>query len=225
MRTRACIVFLSIAWLAMVPALKAADPGPPAVFALIQLNDGRKLHDVKVMSNEAASIVVRADEGLVKIAKSNLPKAVADLYPTRATPTPTPELVMAPFNPNAGLQAPGADPADKPLKIPTPDPNPPNASVYKGCTIVSFQVKAFQGSLGCAEVVVKNDTDAPVELVPTDFGCITSDGKRRRGGYIVTEGYPVVVKRSDTVPARGQIVDLVAFSNKDLDITSVQWTR
>jgi hypothetical protein len=225
MRMRACIGFLVAGWLTVTAASSAADATTPAPIALVQLKDGRQLHNVKVMSNEPASIVVRADEGLIKISKSNLPQSVADLYPARVAPTPTPELVMQPFNPSPGLMAPGSEPSVRPLQIPTPDPNPPSAAVYKGCTIVSFQLKAFQASQGCVEVVVKNDTDTPVDILPGNFGCVTTDGKHLRGGYIVTEGYPVVIKHSETVPARGQIVDIVAFSNHELDVSTIQWVR
>ncbi len=225
MRTlRARLAFL-VASCALASALTPVTTAAPAPIATLQLNDGRVLHNVRIMSDEGTSLVVHADEGLMKVTKANLPQAIADLYPQKAAPAGAPEMVMKPFNPDQTPEGPFPTPKPKPaVDPPSPTPRPPKA-VYKGCTILSYQPKAFQGTLGSAEVVIRNDTDAPVELVPGDFICITGEGKRLPGGYIVTDGNPIVIKRSELVPAFGEIDDLVAFSNRAIEIASVQWKK
>lgn len=85
---------LAACLLLQVPA-RAVDTLPtPTPIAALRLNDGRLLHNVEVKSNESTSIVVRADEGLLKIAKSNLPQAMADAYPVKPAPSTGPDTVM-----------------------------------------------------------------------------------------------------------------------------------
>jgi hypothetical protein len=208
------------------PVSRAADPAPtPTPIPTLRLNDGRVLHNVQVRSNEDNSIVVRADEGLVKIAKSNLPQDVADAYPSKAAQAGGPDLVMQPFNPNPPQLAPGPAPVARPTPRPTPTPKPVQSAVYKGCTIVSFQSKAFQNSLGCAEVVIRNDTDDVVVINPGEIVCVTNTGVRRPGRIIVTDGVPPIIKRQEFIPARGDVDDIVTFTNDALDISYVQWAR
>lgn len=230
--SRACMAFLAGLLLAPVAAL-AADTGAPGPMATLELKDGRVLHNVKVMSDEGTSVVVHADEGLLKIAKSNLPAAVAATY--TAIPPPTADttgLVMETFDPNQPPEAPppepGAKPAPKaapPGAVPAPGPMPVASAVYKGCTITSFQMKAFQNVQGCAEVVIRNDTDQAVQIRPGEVACITSDGARHLARNIITDSFPPAVKRREFVPPQGQVDDIFAFSNEPLDISSVQWSR
>jgi hypothetical protein len=207
------------------PVARPEDGAPPGKFVTLPLNDGRVLHNVKIMSNEGTSLVVHADEGLLKIARANLPQAVADAYPAKVAAPSGPQTVMHSFNPDKAEEEPLVARAVPAEAVVTPKPTPRPRPVYKGCTIVSFQTKAFQGSQGSEQVVVQNNTEADVELVPTDFNCVLSDGSRHSAGYIVTDGYPFVIKKKEIVPARGQIDDLVVFANKEVDIVSVEWRR
>jgi len=211
----------------LMPAVSpAGDPGPtPTPIATLKLNDGRVLHNVVVKSNEADSIVVRASEGLLKVAKANLPQDLADAYPSKPEQPGAQDTVMQPFNPNAPQVSPGQAPPARPIPRPTPTPKPTRDPVYKGCTIVSFQPKAFQTSLGCAEVVIRNDTDTPVLINPGEIACVTTTGARRTGRIFVTEGVPPIIKHMEIIPARGDVDDILTFTNDALDISYVEWVK
>lgn len=228
MRLRARIGFLAAACL-LVPIVLRADAGKPATVATVALKDGRVLHNVKVMSDEGSSIVVRADEGLLEIAKSDLPQTFADAFPQKQ-PTPAGiEYVMQRFDPNQAPEAPPPEPGAKPKAKPnakeTPAPKPVANALYKGCTIISFQKKSFQNVLGCAEVVIQNDTDENTQIRASDFVCISADGARHPGRNLFANTFPPSVKRREFVPSHGQLDDLVTFGNEDIDISSVQWSR
>jgi hypothetical protein len=229
-RSRARIFFLAAAFLLAPVTRIAADPGPPAPIPSLQLKDGRVLHNVKVMSDEGASIVVHADEGLLNIAKSNLPAGLADTYAAKPPPPGgTQEFVMQRFDPNQAPEAPPAQPGAKPAPKAGPGaapvPKPVASAVYKGCTIISFQIKSFQSVQGCAEVVIHNDTDQAVPIRPGEVTCITADGGRHAARNIITDAFPPSVKRRDFVPPRGDLDDIFAFANEPLEISSVQWSR
>jgi hypothetical protein len=193
--------------------------------ATLELKDGRVLHNVRVMSDEAESIVVRADEGLLKIAKSNLPKAVAEAHPVSPQPPATPEMVMQPFNPVLPAAAPEPESKPKPVAKQAPAPKAGPNPVFKGCTIVSFQMKPYNNSLGCAEVVIRNDADSPAVILPGDIVCVTADGARHNGRQIVTDAFPPIVKRREIVPAHGSVDDQVTFVNDAIDISNLQWAK
>jgi hypothetical protein len=205
-------------------AAPAADPVPAsAPIPVLKLNDGRVFHNVQVKKDQPDSLLVLADEGLTKIAKSRLPPALASLYPVRQPPAGSPAMVMQPFNPNpnqSSLQVPGSK------SPPRPTPAPTRAlGVYKGCTIVSFESKPFQTSLGCAEVVIRNDTDEPVTIYPGEIICVTTNGMRRQGRLMVVDGDTPSIRRQETVPPHGDIKDIVTFTNDALDISYVLWAR
>ena len=218
-----------IAALCLPLALRAADTPAPATFATLALKDGRVLHNVRVMSDDVASIVVRADEGLLKLAKSDLPPSVASAYPDKSPPPAATEYVMQRFDPNQAPEAPppepGAKPKPKPGAKPTPAPVPVANAVYRGCTITSFQKKSFENVLGCAVVTLQNDTDQNTPIRAADFVCVAADGTRHAGRNLFANTFPPSVKRREFVPAHGQLEDIVAFSNEDLDIAAVQWSR
>jgi hypothetical protein len=229
MRSPARLGFLLAACF-LVASFTRADPAPSQPIPSVVLRDGRVLHNVKMMVSEEDSIIVHADEGLLKIMKSNLPPGLAAPVPGKAAgPAPEPGLVMIPFNPNqAEAQPQEARPAPKvsPVsRVPIPPTAPIINPVFNGCTIVSFQMKAFQNVLGCAEVVIRNDTDSPVLIVPRDIVCVTSKGQRRGGRNMVTDGFPPQVKRREFVPAQGQIDDIVTFTNEALEVAAVQWSK
>jgi hypothetical protein len=197
----------------------AAPSAPPTKWPVLELKGGRVLHNVKLISDETDSIVVRADEGLVKVAKATLPASVAAFYPVKTPPQGPPEMMMEPFNSDPA----GAVRAQEPIA--KPDAKLPDHTVYKGCTIVSFQPKAYQTVLGCAEVVVRNDTDAPVEIYPGDFSCVASLYGRLVGRSILVEGDPPGRKHKEIVPPHGNVDDLLTFTNQPIEILSVQWTQ
>jgi hypothetical protein len=228
MRPRARIALLAAACLVM-PAMPCAADTPAAPIASMVLKDGRALHNVRIMSEEGTSVVLRADEGLIQVAKSDLPQGLADAYP-RKDPAPAgPEFVMQRFDPNQAPEAPppepGAKPKPKPAGGATPAPGPVANAVYRGCTIVSFQKKSFENVLGCAEVVIQNDTEDNVQIRPGDFACVTADGARHPGRNIFANTFPPSVKRREFVPAHGQLDDIITFGNEDMDIARVQWSR
>jgi hypothetical protein len=207
------------------PALAmAAEPTPPpAPIPVLKLNDGRVFHNVQVKKDQPDSLLVLADEGLLKISKSSLPPALASTYPVRLPPAGSPDMVMPPFNPNpnqTALPLPGNKLAPRPTPVPTR-----SQGVYKGCTIVSFEQKAFQTSLGCAEVVIRNDTDEAVVIYPGEIICVTTNGVRRPGRLMVVDGDTPSIRRQETVPAHGDVKDIVTFTNEALDISYVLWAR
>jgi hypothetical protein len=194
---------------------------------VLQLRDGRVLHNARVVSDEGDSVVIRSDEGLFKLAKTNLPQAIEASYPA---PTPTPaseQMVMVPFNPNPVETAPEPESRPKPKAAPenTSKPVQTSSLSFRGCTIVSFQPKAFQSAAGCADVVISNGTEAPVVIFPRNLVCVTSSGARHQGRFIVTDGFPPIIKRRDVVPAQGSLEEIITFTNEPLDIASVQWAR
>jgi hypothetical protein len=227
MRARLYAAFL-LAWCLAPQGARASDAAPPTVMASLELKDGRVLHHARIMSEETDSVVIRADEGLVKVSKSDLPPSVAGSAPAKPVSPPGPEMVMQSFNPNQVVEAPRDEapkPAQKPARKPVPIPVPGPGPVYKGCSIISFKVKAFQTLQGCAEVVIHNDTDARVELRPGDFVCLTAEGARHAGRNIITDAFPPSIKRREFVAPHEDIVDIVTFANDALDITAVQWAR
>jgi hypothetical protein len=229
MKSPARLGFLIAACLLGSPGLRA-DAGPSRLIPSVALKDGRTLHNVKVMSSEDDSIVVHADEGLMKIMKSLLPPGfAAGAQDKAAEVAPGSDLVMQAFNPNqAPAQEPGAKPAPKVTPVPKV-PAAPKASdvnpVFKGCTIVSFQMKTFQNVQGCAEIVIRNDSDANVVLFPRDIICVTAKGVKRGGRIFVTDGFPPQIKRRELVVAQGQIDDIVTFTDDALDIAAVHWAK
>jgi len=228
MRPRPCIAFLLAGCLAAPLGARAADATQPAVLASLELKDGRVLHNVTIMSDEPDGVVVRADEGLVKIPRSDLPLAVAGTSPEKAAEPLGPELIMQRFDPNQVVEAPreqAPKPVPKPVQRPSQAPAPGHNPVYKGCSIISFQAKVFQTLQGCAEVVIHNDTDATVELRPGDFVCVTATGARLGGRNMITDVFPPAIKRREFVPPRGDVDDIVTFTNDALDIVAVQWAR
>jgi hypothetical protein len=233
MRPRARTGLLAAAFLFIPAMLPAADtaPPPPAPIASMVLRDGRVLHNARIMSDEGASVVVRADEGLIQVAKSDLPQGVADAFPRKApAPDMGPDFVMQRFDPSQAPEAPppepgGAKPKPKPPGSATSAPAPVANALYKGCTIVSFQKKSFENVLGCAEVVIQNDSDENTQIRPGDFVCITAAGARHPGRNIFANTFPPSVKRREFVPAHGQLDDIITFGNEDMDIASVQWSR
>jgi len=188
--------------------------------ASLELRDGRIVHHLRVMSDEPDGVVVRADEGLVKVIRSDLPPSLAGSAPTKPAAPRGMEMVMQAFNPDQVVEAP-RDEAPKPARVPVPDPG----KVYKGCSIISFKVKVFQTLQGCAEVVIHNDTDARVELRPGDFVCLTAEGARHAGHNIITDAFPPSIKRREFIPPHEDVVDIVTFANDALDITAVRWAR
>src|ERR1039457_938668 len=242
-----CLPLIAVCLLAPAPSRSAEhSPTPtPTPIPVLTLDDGRVFHNVRIKSVEQDSIVVRADEGLVKIAKANLPQDLAYAYAAKSDEAGAQDMVMQPLNPNApqaaeaGAQdrvmqplnpnapqaAPGQPPPTRPAPKPTPTPKPTRDALYKGCSIVSFQPKAFQTSLGCVEVVIRNDTDTPVLINPGEIVCVTTMGARHSGRIFVTDGIPPIIKRVEVVPARGDVDDILTFTNDALDISYVQWAR
>lgn len=199
----------------------ALGDAPPSVAETLTLSGGRVLHHVRVLSDEQDSLVVYCDEGMIKVPKSSLPGA------TQAAPTKAPAqaMVMQAFNPNPSSEIANA-PTPRPTPTPRPMPtSPPQRLVFKGCTLVSFVPKPYRDVLGCAEVVIRNETDGPVGIEPNDLMCTTQNGRRYRGRILVTDGYPPVVKHNEVIPPNGEITDLVTFTNTSIEIASVQWSR
>ncbi len=231
MSCRALIGIVLGIGLCIPSAERAAETASPAPLGVLKLTDGRVLHNVTLMSDEGENVVLRADEGLLKVAKSNLPQAAFAGAPSRASApaAPGPELVMQAFNPNPTPNPTEAPDVKKPVPrqvtpVPTRARAVPNP-VYKGCTIISFQMKAYQTALGCAEVIVHNDTDAPVLIHPGDFVCVTPAGVRHVGRSIITDGFPPQIKRREIVPPQGEVDDVVTFTADPLENSSVQWAH
>lgn len=226
--SRSCLGIAAAILLAS-SAVFAADSVPAAPIASLQLKDGRILHNVKIMSDEGENVVVHADEGLLKIPKSVLPQTVSAPPSAATVPAGPPQLVMERFDPNQPPETLPAEPGTKPKASPAANPGaaprPAAAAVYKGCSIISFQVKSFQSVRGCAEVIIRNDTDEAVLIRPGEVSCTTSDGARHLARNIITDAFPPAVKKRELVPARGQVDDIFAFSNEPLGIASVQWAR
>jgi hypothetical protein len=232
MRSGAPLGFLAAAFLVLAPVARAADtaPVPPQLVPSVTLRDGRVLHNVKVMSTQATSVIVHADEGLIGIARANLPPGFVPAAPEQAADLPGAQTIMQTFNPNDApmLDQEQQKPAPKVTPVPktTEPPRPAQANpVFKGCTIVSFQMKAFGTAQGCAEVVIRNDSDAPVIIVPRDFVCVAKTGQRRGGRFLVTDGFPPQIRRRDSVPSQGQLTDIVTFTDDMIDMSTVQWAR
>lgn len=224
--TRSALGLLLGGSLVVVSLLKAADSVPtptPSPIPTLKLNDGRIFHNVQVRKDEDTGLVVRADEGLLKIPKASLPPDLAAAYPIRQAVAKG-DMVMQPFNPN-GPQLSPYQPAPGPKTGLKPTPTPTPKGVYKGCAIVSFVPKAFQSSAGCVEIVIRNDTDEPVVIAPGEIVCVTTNGARRLGRFFVIDGDTPQVRRTETIPAHGDIHDILTFTNEAIDISYVLWAR
>jgi hypothetical protein len=210
-----------------ISVLSAPDPVPtptPSPIPTLKLNDGRVFHNAQVRKDEDTSLVIRADEGLLKISKASLPPDLAGAYPIRQ-PAEKAEMVMQPFNPN-GPQISPYQPAPGSKTSLRPTPTPARAKgVYKGCTIVSFEPRAFQTSQGCVEIVIRNDTDDPVVIAPGEVICVATNGSRRQGRFFVIDGDTPQVRRTETIPAHGDIREMLTFTNEAIDISYVLWAR
>jgi hypothetical protein len=225
MAAHGCTLLLAC-FLAQCPSWAA--PGPAGPWATLNIKDGRILHNVRVLSDEGDSVVVRCDEGLVKVPKSSLPQAATDSI-AQAPPKPAvalePDMVMRPFNPDAVALEPEPEAKPKPAPNPAQSQRPAQGPVFKGCTIVSFQQKPFQSALGCEEVVIRNDGEAPVVLFPGNVVCMTAAGARLGGRYFIEDGFPPVTKRREVVGAQGSVDVQVFFTNGLIDVSGVQWSR
>jgi hypothetical protein len=205
--------------------IRADDPAAASGITL-QLRDGRYYHHARLVSLESESIVVNCDEGLVKIPRSILSQTAIDTLQIGDAPVPAPQMVTQPFD--ANLQAtptPTAKPRATPKPKPTPTPKPTPNPVFKGCTIVSFQPKPFETVLGCAEVVIQNDSDSPVTILPSDIACIRASGAQLRGHQFVAQTLPPIIRRREPIAAHASIDDIVTFSNDSLDIATVRWAH
>src|SRR5208282_4643782 len=216
-----CLEVLIAAFILAPVATRAADSVPAAAFVSLQLRDGRVLHNARVTGDEGDSIVIRADEGLFKVEKDALPAALAASYPTPTPTVATEQMVMVPFNLNPPDAAPEPEPRPKPNPANVPNPVQSSSLAFKGCTIVSFQMKAFQNLQGCAEVVISNSTDAPVVVLPRNLVCATPSGARHAGRFFVTDGFPPIIRRREVVPAQGSIDEEIIFTNDAIEISSV----
>ena len=224
-----CRAFIGLLFVLGLSALPCGGTGDPAVIAVLELKDGRVLHHASIMADEWSNLVVRADEGLVKVPREDLPPGSMPDKPV-SSPDSGPGLVMQPFNPDSAPAEPlppaeAKKPTPKPVAPAPPKAKPAPNPVYKGCTITSFQTKPYQGVLGCLEVVVSNPTDQIVILRPGDFICITASGVRHVGRNIITDGYPPHLKRREVVPPQGEIDDIVTFTDSALENPTVQWAH
>jgi hypothetical protein len=233
MKTLARCGFLAAAVVLLLAVPAKADPVPASqILATLVLTDGRVLHNARIVPNGGNIVAIHADEGLLLVANTLLPAGM--VAPASAPTAPAdPGMMMQAFDPN---QAPPSEPEAKPVPKVKPEPNAPGTprpiapkptanGVFKGCSVVSFEPKAFQNVQGCAEVVIRNETDNVVLLVPRDIVCLTAEGARHTGRFFVTDGFPPGIKRREFVPAQGQIDDVVTFTDDKLDIAAVQWTR
>lgn len=217
MVTRRCGVLGAA--LVLIAAVAAADPpAPPTQWTVLELKGGRVLHNARLISNETDSIVVRADEGLVKVAKVTLPDSVAALYAVKAPVAGPPEMMMVPFNGDPANAVRPQDPAEKAVV------NGVDRKLFKGCTIVGFQPRVYRRMLGCAEITVRNDTDTAIEVSAADFTCIAAGLGPIPGRFMVVEGDPTSRKLKEVIPPHGDVDDILAFSAKPLEITGVQWS-
>jgi hypothetical protein len=208
-------------------ATPTSAPAQPAVAESVVLSNGRVLHHVRIMSDEVTALVVHADEGLMKLPKSLFPAGFAPPAGAVAADGPG-DLIMAPFNPNPPPEPTAPPRPAAPRKPLVPKVAPTKAGpdpVYLGCTIISFTPKEMQTALGCAEVVIQNDTETPVLIQPGDLVCVTASGRRLQGRNMITDGIPPIVKKKEIVPAHGQVDDLVTFTNAAIEIQAVQWAH
>ena len=229
MGRRANVGLAAVFLLGAAGARASADPGAASPYGSLQLRDGRVLHHVRTLSDEGASVVVSSDEGMVKLDKADLPDA-APGAPAPAKAASSPQLVMEPFNPDQAPAGPVQEPAPKKPEAkpgaPVQARNPQEANpVFMGCTIASFQPKAFQTALGSAAVVFRNGTDAPVVVRPWDLVCMTSSGTRHAGRSFVIEAFPPIVRRRLVLPPQGEVDEIVVFTSEALDISGVQWAH
>lgn len=226
MRSLVRVLAALILAVVMAAASRAGDAPAPSPVATLQLQDGRVLHNVRVMSCSSEGIVVSADEGLLKIPRANLPDAIAQALPAApARAAGSGSMVMQPFNPDLAQVSPTPKPKPSPRPKPSPTPKPTPNPVFKGCTIVSFQAKPFQNVLGAAEVVIRNDTDAAVAILPGDIACVTDSGALLRGRQFVVDAYPPILRRREIIPAHGNLDEQVTFVSEALVITAVRWSR
>jgi len=219
-KTSAWVLGLA-SFLAVGVPVRASDPAPAPIPALA-LKSGRTLHNVKIMSDEPDSLVVRASEGLIKVKKGDLPAEWAAKYPARSAP---PETVSAPaldlrppYTPPVRATRPPAQPARKAQAAPV-------ITVFKGCTILAYEAKPFQSALGSAEIHIRNDSETPAEILPQDIVCLAADGSAHAGRFLVAvpDTGASIVKRKDVVPAYGELRDFVIFSTEALEITEIRW--
>src|ERR1039457_6717681 len=93
-----CLPLIAVCLLAPAPS-RSAEHSPTPI-PVLTLDDGRVFHNVRIKSVEQDSIVVRADEGLVKIAKANLPQDLAYAYAAKSDEAGAQDMVMQPFTTN-----------------------------------------------------------------------------------------------------------------------------
>ncbi len=219
-RAAALLCGIMLAACLMSPASRGSEAAPPAQWATLELKGGRVLHNAKVIADEADSIVVRADEGLIKVSKASLPPAVAAFYPAKAPPPASQEMLMQPFDANPANAVRAPEPVQKPEAKATDDP-----AIFKGCSISSFLLKPEPNVLGCAEVVIRNDTDAPVEIVPADIVCFTTAGRKLVGRTFYVEGDTPGKKFKEVVPAHGDVDDILTFTNNAMFVSRLIWAK
>ena len=186
----------------------------------IQLKSGKVLHKVKVLSDEPDSLVVFATEGMMKVKKADLPPALAARFPEREAPPPPPPPLV-----NKSLSDVPPEPETRQARPPAAPPVDPN--LFMGCLITNYQVKPVQATLGCVEVTIHNSTEAAVTIAPKMIGCITTDGKRHTGGrfFVINDAGSMTMKRQETIPASGDVTDVVYFQTDALDLQTVGWAR
>ena len=214
--------------MAMVLApIAAADSAPAS--AVVPLKDGRTLHSARVIDSGAGWVTLRSDEGIFKVAASDLPAGMAvPLAPVpRGADAPPSGMVFERFDPNQEPISEAPPPAQKPA-VAVPKPAAAAAdqtSEYRGCEIASFEPKEVQGVQGCAVVVIRNSSFEGVVLRPGEISCTIAGGGRRPGRFFFSDTVPVSVLRREVVPAHGELTVIVTFANTPLDITAVLWSR
>lgn len=161
---------------------------------------------------------------MITVLKSDLPQSVSGNLPAEPAVPPTPGMLRVPFNPNhveeARRRCHGARQEAR-RGFPRLDPDP----IPKGCSIISFRVKAFHTPEWCAGRVIRNGAGMATENRPVDFACVTRDGTRIAGHGNITVGSPSIIRRLEFIAALADLVGPIALAHEALDFASVRRSR
>jgi hypothetical protein len=190
--------------------------------AELQLRDGRVLHSVVVLKDNATSIDVRSDEGLIQLPKAKLPPEVLQRYPLQAEAAAVEksehERVVAEFE-KSKLARQEQIKVEEKKRIAQRE----MATVRNGVRIVSFAT--VRG--GIMTVELKNENDSPMQIDPSLLLARGLDNIVYSGRWVVrtSSGFKATDKTA-RLDGNATVKILISFTRaKDVSLQDVFWTQ
>lgn len=135
----------------------------------IDLRDGRVLHQARILSQDPASVTIYSQEGMIEVAKTELPDSLAARYP--ADPVAAQKAAAAEAARLTALQH--AAPAAAAAPAAGERAAPVHQTVRQG---ISLQMASAPNEDGTVDLTVANGNDLPCKIAFAAILAACSDG-------------------------------------------------